>query len=159
VVRRPGNGVDRLGGGAGRRWHAEQTEKKDGEKAGEVGGQWLLFSGPVARTGRKKGAGGFGVRHRVEEKTGQRGGEGGRAGFGDVDWHGMDTVAPGCSNSGGRHTPCGRGAHGCDRGGRRRCERCRCGRLTGRAGRHRGPVTAARCRWEHERVGQHSAGR
>jgi hypothetical protein len=53
AVRRPGNSMDRLGGGAGRR---------------------LLFSGPVARAETKRGAGGGGpkVQRRMEEKMGKR---------------------------------------------------------------------------------------
>jgi hypothetical protein len=50
----------------------------------------------------------------VEEKTGQRGGPG----FGDVDQHGTDALALGCSDNSERHTPHGCGGHGCDRGGR-----------------------------------------
>jgi hypothetical protein len=47
-----------LDGGAGRRRHAERTEKKNGERGAEVGGRRLLFNGSVARAERKKGAGG-----------------------------------------------------------------------------------------------------
>jgi hypothetical protein len=62
------------------------TEKKNGEKGVEVGGWWLLFSGPVARAGRKKGAGGVsGVRRCVEEKMEQRGGGVQQHG---LTWHG-----------------------------------------------------------------------
>jgi hypothetical protein len=53
AVRRPGNGMDRLGGGAGRR---------------------LLFSGPVARAETKRGAGG-GVGSRGSAPHGGENGE------------------------------------------------------------------------------------
>jgi hypothetical protein len=84
AVLRLGNDVDRLSGGAGRRRHAEWMEKKNGEKGGEVGGQWILFSGLVAWAGRKKG--GMGVRGAAP-----RGGENGveRGGRGSVTWTGM----------------------------------------------------------------------
>jgi hypothetical protein len=35
-----------------------------------------------------------------------------RRSVGIVDWHGTDVVALGCSDSGGWHTPHGRGRHG-----------------------------------------------
>jgi hypothetical protein len=58
--------------GAERQWHVEQMEKKNEEKGGR--GRWPMafYGGPVARAERKKGAGGSGVRRRLEGKTEKR---------------------------------------------------------------------------------------
>jgi hypothetical protein len=55
------------GGGAPSGWR-----RKNGEKGGEVGGQRLLFSGPVVRAERKRGQGcpGFGTSQVEEEGAG-----------------------------------------------------------------------------------------
>jgi hypothetical protein len=50
---------------------------------------------------------------------GENGAERGGPGFDDMDRHGTDMAAPGCSDSGGQRMPHGRGGRGCDRGGRR----------------------------------------
>jgi hypothetical protein len=103
------------------------TEKKNGEKGVEVGGWWLLFSGPVARAGRKKGTGGVsGVRRCVEEKMEHR--VGGSTTWTDMAWmHWLwdaPTAADGARLAGTVAT--GEG------GGR---ERRGCRRLTGGTGR------------------------
>jgi hypothetical protein len=60
--------------GAGRQRHTEQMEKKNGEKGGRGRRPAAFYGGPVARAKRNKGggAGGSGVRHRVEGKMGRR---------------------------------------------------------------------------------------
>jgi hypothetical protein len=50
------DGADKLGGGAGRQRHAEQTKKKNGKKGSEVGGRRLLKA-LGARCGEGKGGG------------------------------------------------------------------------------------------------------
>jgi hypothetical protein len=77
AVRRPGNSVDRLSGGAGRRRRAEQTEKKNGEKGGEVGGRRLFLwrPGGAARRGKMQG-GSQGSAPRGGENGEERGGPG-----------------------------------------------------------------------------------
>jgi hypothetical protein len=126
---------------------ADREEKW--EKGGEVGSQRLLFSGPVARARRKKGAGGPRCGAAWSRKRGRQRGPG----CSDVDRHDTDAAAPGYSNGDGRRTPHG---HGCNRGGRRGRERR--GWLTGGAGRRRGPVAAAGCGRERERAGQRGMG-
>jgi hypothetical protein len=77
AVRRPGNGVDRLGGGAGRRRRAEQTEKKNGENGGEVGGRRLFFLAARWRDAKRKNArGSRGSAPRGGENGEERGGPG-----------------------------------------------------------------------------------
>jgi hypothetical protein len=89
-----------------------------------------------------------------------RGGKngGGVHGFKDMDQHGTDTAAPGCSDSGGQRMPHrhgGRVRRTGDGGGARVT---RATDRRGRAGRLRARWAAAGCGRERERVGQHGAG-
>jgi hypothetical protein len=119
--RRDGNGFDRkamrtaaarspawMRGGKRREACTAHMAMGEGERGGRKrrergrGGRRLL----KRRQGRKRRGGGlgFGAAWRGKWRRGP--------GFGDVDRHGMDTVAPGCSDSDGRHTPHGRGERG-----------------------------------------------
>jgi hypothetical protein len=87
-------------------------EKKNGEKGGEVGGQRLLFSGPVVRAERKWGQGcpGFGTGQVEEEGAGHRA---------PLELRGARTRAP-CGRAAAAWGRRRRVAHGGGRGRERR---------------------------------------
>jgi hypothetical protein len=68
----------------------------------------ILVKSGCYRSGGGGGWGGVGVPVAVPH-GGANGAERGGVGFGDIDRHGTDVVALGCSDSGGRRTPRGRG--------------------------------------------------
>jgi hypothetical protein len=87
------------------------VDEGDGAKKRGTAVADAFYVGPVAQAERKKGRGVWGSASCGGGK--QRRG----LGFGDMDWHNTDVVAPGCSDSSGWHKPHGRGLQTGEDGG------------------------------------------